>query len=141
MILETKYNIGQKVWKLKRVVTHLISRKCDRCLGRGTLKLADGEDIKCDICKGRGYHYSIRNRKIAFLEEHTVCGVSVMAVKGKHNTEQYLLDIVCQNHNWQHSKKLHGSKSEAVAVARRYNKFSKNVSSRPDLIQSKIWPR
>lgn len=54
MTIETKFDLGQKVYYLDSYLRNVAKKPCTRCDGEGRLKLEGGGTIQCDQCHGSG---------------------------------------------------------------------------------------
>lgn len=55
MILETKYELGEKVWYAEKSDMNKIEvEQCEYCLGEGKVSLVNGDKLTCPKCSGRG---------------------------------------------------------------------------------------
>ena len=55
MKLESKYDIGQKIWIVRRFAKQ-INKECGFCSGSGRAIGADLTGYTCPVCIGRGYN-------------------------------------------------------------------------------------
>jgi len=64
MKLETKFDLGEKVWYTKTEVKNIILNPCKYCNGSGEVELKNDDKITCPRCHGnRGEHRTLYLKK------------------------------------------------------------------------------
>lgn len=53
MIIETKFNLNDKVYYIRKSMASIFI-KCKRCKGKGSLELLEGGSVGCPDCYSRG---------------------------------------------------------------------------------------
>jgi hypothetical protein len=141
MKIETRLDLGQRVYKIDAICTYIIRENCVDCEGVGTIETKNKGDVKCPFCEGRKTRGVTHQQFAYFIKSHTVAGISIN-VNSENRDERYQMDNT--NHCcWDDSVKVIASKADAVDNCRILNKEGILRWSDPDgkLWKQKMYPR
>ena len=87
MRLESKFDLGDKVWKIGYLMTK-VNDKCPTCEGKKRIFIKDS-DFQCPDCCGRGYHVRYEPQSWKIQELLTVGQIRITKDK-KEDKREYM---------------------------------------------------
>jgi hypothetical protein len=120
MKIETKFDLGDKVWLVKRYPKH-VDEACPGCNGIGAVPLLDGNNDRCPRCYGNKYQRRVQPSDWHVKGPWTVGNIQVSLFEPRADHEDrrcYMChETGTGTGNLWHEEDLFASREEAQAEA------------------------